>query len=474
MNLQRLGFPALIAYLLVDFGQVHRMIPGLSLLKPGMITTVLLLILVALELPRQLNAPGGGWLRPVVIWRVLFLGAIATGLVFAVTQGRALMVLKTELPRFLTAFLGACLFVRRARDLRILQNMFIGLAFLISAWVITHGGHGPGLYVDENDAALVLVMLLPFSCLKVFSDGGGFRNAVIPLGVFFITLTAIGLTLSRGGMVGCIPALAFCWLKSRNKAVSLAFGVAALAGALVFAPPKFKSEFVSIADTHESTADARRYYWDLSVQMFEKRPLFGVGAMSWGNALYSGLLSTPDRRAHMTPHSIYFQVLAELGLLGVFCWMGFLTASFRELRGLRRVRLETGAAMVLGDDPDPSAARDMALIIRRVRYFAAALAIGMAGYLVCGAFLSVLFYPGIALFAALAQGAGRAWRTELLVASLSARETEAESGPAPLPLLPPLQQGRPGRRLLPVPGEAPIRSKGRDGLGGLAMGQADP
>jgi O-antigen ligase len=465
MNTQRLGFMALIAYLLVDFGQVHRMIPGLSLLKPGAVTTVVLLALVLLELPRQLHAPGGGWLRPVVVWRLLFLGAIATGLVFAVTQGRALMVLKTELPRFLTAFLGACLFVRRARDLRILQNMFIGLAFLISAWVITHGGHGPGLYVDENDAALVLVMLLPFSCLKVFSEEGGLRNAVVPLGVFFITLTAIGLTLSRGGMVGCIPALAFCWFKSRNKAVSLAFGAVALAGALVFAPAQFKTEFVSIADTHESTADARRYYWDLSVQMFEKRPLLGVGAMCWGNALYSGVLSTPDRRAHMTPHSIYFQALAELGLLGVFCWMGFLTASFRELRGLRRVRLEAGARMALGDDPDPFAARDMARIIRRVRYFAAALAIGMVGYLVCGAFLSELFYPGIALFAALAQGAGRVWRTELLVASLTARE--AETGPAPVP-------ARPGPRLRPVPGDGAIRPQGRDGLGGLAMGRAEP
>jgi hypothetical protein len=30
MNVQRLGFYALIAYLLVDFGQVHQMVPGLA------------------------------------------------------------------------------------------------------------------------------------------------------------------------------------------------------------------------------------------------------------------------------------------------------------------------------------------------------------------------------------------------------------------------------------------------------------
>ncbi|HKP97268.1 MAG TPA: O-antigen ligase family protein [Fibrobacteria bacterium] len=432
MSTYRMGFWALMAYLLVDFGQVHRMIPGFSHLMPGAITTAVLLALVALEAPRGLNAPGGTWLRPVVVWRVLFLGAVATGLLLAVTQGRALMVLKTEAPRFLTAFLGACLFIRRVEDLRALQNMFIGVAFLISAWVVTHHGHGPGLYIDENDAALVLVMLLPFSCLKVFAgEGGGLRRIALPLGVFFFTLCAIGLTLSRGGMVGTIPALAFCWLKSRNKALSLAVGGLVLGAALVFAPSNFKTEFESIGDTHENTAEARRYYWDLSVQMFEKRPVFGVGAMCWGNALYSGLLPSPDRRAHMTPHSIYFQLLSELGLVGVFCWMGFLTATFRELRELRGARLERGAALVLDPSGDPAALARMAGAIRSLRHFSACLAIGIAGYLVSGGFLSVLFYPGLALFAALAQASGRVWRMELLVAAVRSQSAApAASGSA--------------------------------------------
>lgn len=437
MSTSRMGFWALVAYLLIDFGQVHRMIPGFAHLMPGAITTAILLVLVALEAPRALNAPGGTWIRPVLIWRVLFLGAIATGLILAVTQGRALMVLKTELPRFLTAFLGACIFIRRTEDLRVLQNMFIGVAFLLSGWVVTHHGHGPGLYIDENDAALVLVMLLPFSCLKVFADGGGgVRKAAVPLGVFFFTLCAIGLTLSRGGMVGTIPALGFCWLKSRNKAVSLVLGGMALVVAVFFAPSNFTKEFESISDTHENTAEARRYYWDLSVQMFEKKPVFGVGAMCWGNALYSGLLPSPDRRAHMTPHSIYFQLLSELGLVGVFCWMGFLTASFRELRDLRGSRLERGAALVLGPDPDPGALRRMAGNIRFIRHFSACLAIGIAGYLVSGGFLSVLFYPGMALFAALAQASGRVWRTELLITAVQSQaaandaDDPAEAGPS--------------------------------------------
>ena len=420
MNFHRIGFRVWLVYLLIDFGQLHRIIPGMSHLMLGALATVVLFVMVLLEAPRALNAPGGGWFRPVVAWRILFLCAIATGLLLAVTQGRALLVLKTEAPRFVAAFVGALLFIRRVDDLRVLHTAFLGLAFALSGWVLAHHGHGPGLYVDENDAALVLVMLLPFPFLGIFADGGGTTRRLASVLVFTLTLTAIGITLSRGGMVGAMPALLFCWVKSRHKAVSLALGGAALALAVVFAPANFKKEFASIGDTHESTAEARRYYWDLSTQMFPKRPIFGAGAGCWGNALYSGLFTLPDRRAHMTPHSIYFQCWTELGLFGMFCWIGFLAATFRELRSIRKSRMRAGAAMALGSDPDPRILGRLKGDMDFLGSFGPCVAIAIIGYLVCGAFLSVLYYPGLALFAALAQATAAVWRRELLLATLQA------------------------------------------------------
>lgn len=414
MSVQRLGFWALVAVLLVDFGQLHRMVPGLSALKPGLVTQGVLLACVLLELPR------GRWLRSIAVWRFLFLCAIATGLLLGVTQGRVALILKTELPRYLTAFLGVCLFVRRVSDLRILHNLFIGMAFLIALWVLTHGGHGPGLIKDENDAALVLVMFLPFAFLRIFFEDDA-RMKAWSLAVFTLALLAIGMTMSRGGMVGAIPALVFCWLKSRNKAVGLGLAGAVLAGGLLFAPAdlkeRFQEEFASIADTEAGTAGTRRYFWDLSVQMFLERPVFGVGASCWGNALYSGLIEEPERRAHMTPHSVYFQVLTELGLFGTFCWMGMLAATFFALRSLRGERLNLDAGRVLGSDPDPAVVRKLRADTVFMRNFVPALVIGILGFLVCGAFLSVLYYPGLPLLVALSQAAVEAWRTEMALAA---------------------------------------------------------
>ena len=94
-------------------------------------------------------------------------------------------------------------------------------------------------------------------------------------------------------MVGAIPALVFCWLKSRNKVVGLGLGVVALAAPWSWPRTNLMEEFDSIGDTDAGTAGTRRYFWDLSVKMFEERPMFGVGASCWGNALYSGLIEAP-------------------------------------------------------------------------------------------------------------------------------------------------------------------------------------
>jgi hypothetical protein len=131
----------------------------------------------------------------------------------------------------------------------------------------------------------------------------------------------------------------------------------------------------------------------------------------------------------MTPHSIYFQCWTELGLFGMFTWFGFIAAGFRETRSLGRRKLQAGMAMVAGADPDPAAVARLRSSMDFLAPFASCLAIGMIGYLVSGAFLSVVFYPGLALFAAIGQASATIWRRELLTEATRAR---AAAAPAPV------------------------------------------
>jgi len=92
---------------------------------------------------------------------------------------------------------------------------------------------------------------------------------------------------------------------------------------------------------------------------------------------------------------------------------------------LSRRKLHAGLVMVAGDDPDPALVARLRGVMDFVGPFSSCLAIGMVGYLVSGAFLSVLFYPGLALFAAIAQATAAIWRRELLTETLRARAADA-------------------------------------------------
>jgi hypothetical protein len=108
--------------------------------------------------------------------------------------------------------------------------------------------------------------------------------------------------------------------------------------------------------------------------------------------------------------------------------MGMLAATFFGLRSLRIDRIHADAGRLLSADPDPAMVRKLRADILFMRDYSAALAIGIVGYLVSGAFLSVLFYPGLPLFAALVQAAVEAWRTEMtLAAAVAGRGADEEA-----------------------------------------------
>jgi Na+/proline symporter len=79
-------------------------------------------------------------------------------------------------------------------------------------------------------------------------------------------------------------------------------------------------------------------------------------------------------RAGRQAHSLYFTLIPELGLLGIFVFLSFITLFYKNLFKIRTK---------FKNDSENS------------DYFglANALIVGMSGFLISGVFISVLYYP---------------------------------------------------------------------------------
>jgi O-antigen ligase len=209
-----------------------------------------------------------------------------------------------------------------------------------------------------------------------------------------LILLAIARTFSRGAMVGSLPTLFFIWLKSKNKFVVLLFLIAVLFIIVVNSPPELIAKYKTIQDPNAGTAGIRRYYWALSIELFKVRPIFGVGACCWANAIWSGLIYLPKTVTNVTPHSVYFQLISELGICGIVTWVVLLFATFKTSSNINGI-----TRFVKENCSDDSKLMDIAI----VEVFSNSLTIGLIGGLICGAFLSFLYYSQLYFYIAIMQ-----------------------------------------------------------------------
>jgi O-antigen ligase len=171
--------------------------------------------------------------------------------------------------------------------------------------------------------------------------------------------------------------------KKREAIGALAFAVVLV---IAVAPPQYWTRVKTIEATDEGTAELRLNYWAAARRMFMTSPIWGVGGRNFGVLApeYADEFR-PERRGNQwgrATHSLYFQLLAEYGLLGVFLIGSVLVANFRDLKQVRALGRK-------GRCP------------RSVEQLAECLRLSWVGFLVSGAFISVLSYPHLYYLTAL-------------------------------------------------------------------------
>ncbi len=372
----------------IDLCQLHHIIPGMKYLKLGILTQ---LSLMFFNIAYFYSYQGD---KKIIILRFLFILVVISGLFWGQDPGRTMLIVKSDIPRYFSGLIGICLFLNRIDDFNNIMKMLNISAFLISIYVIMHNGHGPGgMLYDENDVGAFLVMLIPIP-YYLYSTYENMWKKNFNVFIIIIIFIAIVSTMSRGAMVGTIPILFIIWIKSKNKLLSTFLLSILFVSVILFAPPKFISEFISISDVTENTAADRLYYWKLSWLIFLEKPLLGVGALGWAHAIWFGLVPYDLSVTNITPHSLYFQLISEVGIIGTVIYVSIIYITIKNLIFLNYKNLNKNF-INYKKNLEVKKNEKLDRTANLYSIYSSTFLISIIGFGVCSIFISTLFYPPI-------------------------------------------------------------------------------
>ncbi|MBD3893567.1 putative O-glycosylation ligase, exosortase A system-associated [Hydrogenophaga sp.] len=258
-----------------------------------------------------------------------------------------------------------------------------GLKFIASG-----GAHNAQVILkfgDNNHLAMVLAMVLPllyylwqYSSHKLIR--WGFAGALL------LTVLAVVATHSRGGLIALFTVALLIVLRSRKIIPGLVFVL--LSGFLVLqlAPTEWTERMQTIQTAEEDESFMGRVTaWKVSSAIAVEHPIFGGGFRAiqsypvWDKFKDEpgllGFIETPDvGRSGVAAHSIWFEVLGDLGFVGFFIFLALFINAAYTYQEIRRLVKQAGVAQRWAGD------------------LAGMLIIALCVYLVAGSLLSVAYF----------------------------------------------------------------------------------
>jgi len=375
----------LLGYVWVSLMAPHRLTFGFAQEAPWA------MLLFAVTLGRWL-ASGG---RKLPLWGPLSTLLLLFGALAVVSTSQALapelaVEKRDALLKILAALFLTTALIDRPERLRLLVWVVTlsiafygikgGLFVLATAGAHQVLGPSPSLMADNNGIALALVMVLPL-LHHLYETSRPFWVRALLITAGGLTVLAVLGTWSRGGLLALLAMAAVLWWRSKAKLpLALLGGAAALALALVM-PDAWYAKMGTI-DQYEADASAQLRFtaWAYAIEVALAHPWLGGGFRVFVlNRIRHGAGGHSD---YLNAHSIYFEVLGELGFLGLALFLAILLGALRTAGRLMRVER---------DRPD---LHDLARL-------GAAVQVSLVGYAVGGALLNMalfeLFYHLLAI-----------------------------------------------------------------------------
>ena len=252
-------------------------------------------------------------------------------------------------------------------------------------WTVTTGGGGRvwgppgGLIQGNNELAVALVMLMPILYWMRQTAPHRWLRHGMTLALFLCGFSILG-SQSRGALLALVAMSMLLGAKSRYPVRATVVILLAVAAAVAFMPDSWSGRMETIQTyDQDSSAMSRIWTWNTLWNAAVDRPLVGAGFQAdnltvFGRYAPSGPEWQMFEGQVYVAHSIYFQVLGEHGFVGITLFLALgLTAWFTARRVARQAQ------------PIAALADWLPLLMRMVQ-------VGLVGYAVGGAFLSLAYF----------------------------------------------------------------------------------
>ncbi|MFX0133194.1 MAG: O-antigen ligase family protein [Candidatus Hodarchaeota archaeon] len=362
-----IAFFLVLAFLILEYVRPQDLIPVLGNLRPGVFLTLLLAIFWFFAYDKS------SLKENQTIFFILMLILMTIYIPFAHNNFFAYITTKYMWLK-LPFFLGIIAFVNSRKKL----DIYITLWMIIGYYIIIKGTLGKGIggssfLDDENEFCLFVNMLLPFFYFFLIYERKLKGKLFYLIGII-LSVVAIITSFSRGGFIGFLSVCLIICLKTSKKILFFSIIILISSVFFFFSNQSYFKEIGTIKNINEGTALTRIQLWKAAWKMWKDNP-FGVGPNNFTCCVHKYQPKEMKRSMWgVQTHSLYFTLLADLGIFGVFLWFSILYYNIKDIIKLKNLK----------EHPDTE--------IRKYYYLSLAYLVSLVGYLSSGMFVSVLYY----------------------------------------------------------------------------------
>jgi putative inorganic carbon (HCO3(-)) transporter len=250
------------------------------------------------------------------------------------------------------------------------------------------GAGSTGFFANSADFGVAMCVVWPMAVTLLFAKPKKIWQLLLVMcsAVFLVAILVCG---SRGALVGAACVTLAGMVASRRKLAAVLMAVLLIPGIVFVLPGASKQRFQSAWQLEgDKTATSRLVFWKAGIRMFRDDPLLGVGIKNFPVTRLEEYSQLGETTKAYVPHSIYIEVLSELGLAGSIPALALFMLPFRLNARTRKLLLALGAERRRSFEYCLSLGLDLALV----------------GYLSSGAFVAVFYYPHLWVLLGLSVG----------------------------------------------------------------------